>query len=140
MGKKNDLNRAIEAESATQHMALAEELNKLAELHMELAELHEEQENLMHYKEFCEMKNELRDLSNVYEEAGDTLRMDAIRRSIPLPAEFLDYMKRRHDKQYFEEVILGKSNIFEALLVYGPQWLQYDENARLRPAEEIFAE
>lgn len=139
MSKKKDIQRAVEADSVEQHKSLAEELNKLAELHAEMAELKEEQQTFMVYKEFCELKNELRGLADAYEEAGDTLRAAAIRRSVPPPPEFLDFMKRSHDQKYFEDVLLGQANLYEALLVYGPNWLDYDEGMRLRPEEEVLA-
>ena len=137
MGKKNDIHKAVETDSAEQHMALAEELNKLAELHLEMAELKEEQQNLVVYKEFCDLRNIIKASADIYEENGDTLRAEAIRRSVPVAPELLDYLKRTHDQQYFEEVILGQSNIYEVLLVYGPKWLEYDESQRIRPEEEV---
>ena len=140
MAKKNDIHRAVETDSAEQHMALAGELNKLAELHLEMAELKEEQQALSAYADFCELRNTIKDAADVYEENGDMLRAEAIRRSVPVAPELLDYLKRSHDRQYFEEIILGKANIYEALLIYGPNWLEYDENARIRPEEEILAE
>ncbi|SBW05663.1 hypothetical protein KL86DPRO_20527 [uncultured delta proteobacterium] len=139
MGKKKDIRKAVEADSAEQHMALAEELNKLAELHLEMAELKEEQQNLVVYKEFCDLRNIIKAAADVYEENGDMLRAEAIRRSVPIAPELLDYLKRTHDQQYFEEVILGQSNIYEALLVYGPKWLEYDESQRIRPEEKVLA-
>ena len=44
--------------------------------------------------------------------------------------EFLDFMKRQHGEQFFEEEILQKANIYEALLVYGPSWLEYEHSSK----------
>lgn len=133
MGRKQDIRKAIEADSAEQHLALAAELEKLAELHVEMAELKEEQRAFADYVEFCELRNIIKAAVEIYENQGDTLRAEAIRRSIPVAPELLDYLKRTHDQQYFEEVILGTANIYEALLVYGPKWLEYDEADRIQP-------
>ena len=128
----------VETQDAGEHEALVE----LAETNAELAELHEEQHVFAIYAEFCRVRTQWRGLASDYEEAGDMLRANAIRRSVPVPPEFLDYMKRSHDRRYFEDVILlGTANIYEALLVYGPEWLDYDEEkAALDPQEQIFAE
>ena len=127
----------VETQDVGEHEALVE----LAETNAELAELHEEQHVFAMYAEFCKVRTQLRGLANDYEEAGDMLRANAIRRSVPAPPEFLDYMKRSHDRRYFEDVILGTANIYEALLVYGSEWLDYDEEkAVLDPQEQIFAE
>ena len=129
--KKSAQNYIVaEAQEAEEHESLTK-----------LAELQEEQQAFAIYAEFCRVRVQLRGLANVYEEAGDMLRANAIRRSVPAPPEFLDYMKCSHDRRYFEDVILGKANIYEALLVYGPDWLDYDEEkAVLDPQEQIFAE
>lgn len=124
-------------QEAEEHNALVE----LAEINAELAELHEEQQAFAMYAEFCRARTQWRGLADAYEEAGDMLRANAIRRSVPAPPEFLDFMKRSHDRRYFEDVMLGKSNIYEALLVYGPDWLDYEEKkAVLDPQEQMFAE
>lgn len=133
MSKKQNIRKAIEADSAEQHLALAEELNKLAELHVEMAELKEEQRAFADYVEFCDLRSTIKAAADIYEGQGDMLRAEAIRRSIPVAPELLDYLKRTHDQQYFEEVILGTANIYEALLVYGPTWLEYVEADRIQP-------
>ena len=130
MNKRKDLNIAMVEDSVRQPQPLTEDLQKLAELHTEMAELKEEQQSFLVYKEFCAMKQDLRGLADVYEETGDMLRAEAIRRSVPLPPEFLDFMKRQHDEQFFEEEILQKVNIYEALLVYGPKWLEYEHSSK----------
>lgn len=137
---KNATHTPHEGKTAEEHRALAEELSTLAEMHAEMAELKEEQSSFLLYKDFCDLRNEWKELAKIYEENGDQLRAKAISRSVPVAPELLDYLKRRNGRQYFEEIILGCANIYEALLVYGPAWLEFDEDAEVLPGEEILAE
>ncbi|MCB6542103.1 hypothetical protein LI168_07780 [Desulfovibrio desulfuricans] len=139
MFDNNATHTSHEGKTAEEHRALAEEPSTLAEMHTEMAELKEEQSTFLLYKDFCDMRNEWKELSKTYEESGDYLRAEAISSSIPVAPELLDYLKRRNGKQYFEEIILGSANIYEALLVYGPARLEFDENAEILPGEKVLS-